>query len=172
MILAVVCAAMAGCQKQNQPGGNTGENGGNEGGNEGGNGGTQPSAKVEIVVDVVDIDANCATIQMDVTSGNATKGRIVEYVNTTDLSFDPASVEPVDLILYIMDNGVDFDITGNSYTKNLTNLRIGGDRFTAVAVYNESGQLAAAASKVWTPVGLAEGWSTSNNPGNLDENVW
>ncbi len=76
----------------------------------------------------------------------------------------------IQLTRYIKENGIDF--ANLPYETTITDIRLGKDRFTAVGVYGKDGVMAATAYKTWTPVGLADGWSTDNNPGELGEIEW
>lgn len=160
-LIMIAVAAMAimtiGCEKKNPNAGT----GGNEGGN-----GSQPTA-VEATLEVTDIADNCATIKVTVTSGTATKAKIVKAVRQSDVTVDVNN--DIQLISYIETNGLDITLP---YTETLTDLSVGNDLFTAVAVYNAEGRAELCKYRVWTPVGKVEGWSTDNNPGSLDEEIW
>lgn len=159
-LMMIAVAAMAimtvGCEKKNPTPGadeNNGENG------------TQTA--LSATLEVTDIADNCATIKVTVTSGSATKAKIVKAVKNSDVTIDVT--KDIDLISWIEANGVEVSLP---YTETLTDIAVGHDMFTAVAVYNAEGRAEVCKYQVWTPAGTVEGWSTENNPGSLDEDKW
>lgn len=130
-----------------------------------GNGGKE--APLAATLEVTDIADNCATIKVAVTSGTATKGKIVKAVRNSELTIDPT--KDIQLINWIEQNGADITLP---YTETLTDVSVGNDLFTAVIVYNAAGRAEVCKYQVWTPEGEIDGWSTENNPGNLGEIIW
>lgn len=118
-------------------------------------------------LEVTDIADNCATIKVTVTSGTASKAKIVKAVRNSELTIDPS--KDIQLIGWVEDNGVEVSLP---YTETLTDVSVGNDMFTAVIVYNAEGRAEICQYKVWTPAGDIDGWSTENNPGSLGEIIW
>jgi hypothetical protein len=156
-LTVIAVAAMAvmtvGCEKKNPTSGS------------GGNGGA-PSA-VEATLEVTDIADNSAVLKVTVTSGTATRAKVVKAVRHSSVTIDVT--KDIQLINWIETNGVEVSLP---YTETLTDLAVGNDMFTAVAVYNADGRAEVCKYQVWTPVGKVEGWSTDNNPGSLGEENW
>ena len=152
---AIAVAAMAilivGCDK---PATGNGDNGGAD-------------AALAATLEVTDIADNCATIKVTVTSGTATKGKIVKAVRNSEITVDPT--KDIQLINWIEQNGVDIALP---YTETLTDVSVGNDMFTAVIVYNAEGRAEICKYQVWTPAGDIDGWSTENSPGSLGEIIW
>jgi hypothetical protein len=149
--VAAMAILMVGCDK---PATGNGDNGGAD-------------AALAATLEVTDSADNCATIKVTVTSGTATKGKIVKAVRNSEITVDPT--KDIQLINWIETNGVEVSLP---YTETLTDLAVGNDMFTAVAVYNADGRAEVCKYQVWTPVGKVEGWSTDNNPGSLGEENW
>lgn len=154
-LFAIAVAAMAimmvGCEKKGPTTGN--------------NGGTQ--AALAATLEVTDIADNCATIKVAVTSGTASKAKVVKAVRNSELTIDPSN--DIQLISWIEENGVEVTLP---YTETLTDVSVGNDMFTAAIVYNAAGRAEICKYVVWTPAGDIDGWSTENNPGSLGEIIW
>ena len=75
----------------------------------------------------------------------------------------------IQLTNYVIENGVDVELP---YSNTVTDVRIGQDMFTAIAVYDNTGRAVDVVYERWTPLGLPDGWSTENNPGELEEIEW
>mgnify|MGYP003397187729 FL=1 len=149
--VAAMAILMVGCDK---PATGNGDNGGAD-------------AALAATLEVTDIADNCATIKVTVTSGTATKGKIVKAVRNSEITVDPT--KDIQLINWIEQNGVDIALP---YTETLTDVSVGNDMFTAVIVYNAEGRAEICKYQVWTPAGDIDGWSTENNPGSLGEIIW
>ena len=156
MVIAVAAMAImtAGCEKK-----------GPASSGDGGNGGT--TAALSATLEVTDIADNSAIIKVTVTEGTATKAKIVKAVRHSAVTIDVT--KDIQLINWIETNGVEVSLP---YTETLTDLAVGNDMFTAVAVYNADGRAEVCKYQVWTPVGKVEGWSTDNNPGSRGEEKW
>lgn len=147
LILAVACTALlSGCKKEET-------------------GGEQETIKVSL--EVTPADDNSATITASLTSGKATGAKIIEEMLTDDVTID--YTKDIQLVNFVEANGKKIDLP---YEHKLTDVRIGKDRFTAIIVYDNTGRAAVTAYKIWTPIGQADGWSTENNPGELEEIKW
>lgn len=122
---------------------------------------------IEVSLEVVDIADNCATVKAELTSGKFYGAKLVEAVNLDEVTVDVTS--DIQLVNYVEKNGVEVTLP---YENTLTGLKIGKEKFTAIIVYDNTGRACKTASKVWTPEGLPDGWSTENNPGELEEIHW
>ena len=88
-------------------------------------------------------------------------------IDFQDVTIDLES--EIQLTNYVIANGVDVELP---YENTLTDIRIGQKKFTAIIVYDSTGRAVDVQYTTWDPVGLPDGWSTENNPGELDEIVW
>lgn len=149
--VAVMAILMAGCEKKGPTTGNQGSNG--------------SGTAVTATLTVTDIADNSATIT--VSSNSATKAKLVKFVRSSSVTVDTSN--DIQLISWIESNGVDVNLP---YTETVTDIPVGNDMFTAIAVYNAQGRAVACKYVVWTPVGKVDGWSTENNPGSLGEEKW
>lgn len=128
----------------------------------------QTQETIAVSLTVTPNDDNTAVISAELTSGSFHGAKIIEMMNFEEVTIDLES--EIQLTNYVISNGV--DITEFPYTNTLTDIRIGQDKFTAIIVYDASGRAVDVAYERWTPLGLPDGWSTENNPGELDEIVW
>lgn len=148
LIIAVACTALLfGCKKA--------ETGGEE---------QQP---IKVSLEVTPADDNSAAIKAVLTSGQATGGKIIEDMLVDDVTIDYS--KDIQLVKFVEENGKAISFP---YENKLTGIKIGKDRFTAVIVYDNTGRAAVTAYKIWTPLGQADGWSSENNPGELEEIEW
>lgn len=122
---------------------------------------------IAVSLEVVDIADNCATVKAALTSGTFYGAKMVEAVNLDDVTVDYTN--DIQLVNYVEANGTDVTLP---YGNVLTGVKIGKDMLTAIIVYDNTGRAAVTAYKTWTPAGLPDGWSTDNNPGELDEIKW
>lgn len=122
---------------------------------------------ISVNLEVTDIADNCATIRANLTSGNFYGAKLLEYMNAEDVTFDPTN--DIQLINYVEKNGVAVELP---LERKLTGLRVGKDLFTAIIVYDQTNRVVATKTVTWTPEGQVDGWSTENNPGELDEIEW
>ena len=122
---------------------------------------------IEVSLSVTDIQDNCATIKAEVTQGNFYGAKLIEMMDFQDVTIDLES--EIQLTNYVIANGVDVELP---YENTLTDIRIGQKKFTAIIVYDSTGRAVDVQYTTWDPVGLPDGWSTENNPGELDEIVW
>ena len=151
LIAALAALLIVGCEKK-KPNESTGGN---------------QSDPLAVELTVTGIENNCATINVTVTAGKASKAVIIEAMKYEDVSVDTS--KDIQLINFVQTNGKEVSLP---YTVTLTDISVGKEMFTAVAVYNESGRAEVCKFAVWNPVGEADGWSTDNNPGSLDETKW
>lgn len=122
---------------------------------------------IEVSLEVTDIADNAATIKASLTSGNFYGAKLVDAVVAESLEFD--TTNDIQLIKYVEGNGVAIELP---FEKKLTGIKIGKDMFTAIIIYDATGRVCTTKTLTWTPEGLAEGWSDSNNPGSLEEIPW
>lgn len=130
--------------------------------------GEQTQETITVSLTVTPSDDNSATISAELTEGTFHGAKIIEMMNFDDVTIDLES--EIQLTNYVIANGVDIDQM--PYSKTLTDIRIGQDKFTAIIVYDASGRAVDVEYVKWTPLGLPDGWSTDNNPGELDEIEW
>ncbi len=122
---------------------------------------------IEVSLEVTGIADNCATINVSLTAGNFYGARIIEMIDLQDVTIDLES--EIQLTNYVIENGVDIELP---YSNTLTDIRLGQKKFTAVIVYDSTGRAVDVQYVTWDPVGLPDGWSTDNNPGELEEIEW
>lgn len=123
--------------------------------------------EIEVALTVTPHDDNSATIEAELTSGSFYGARLIEMMNFADVTIDLES--EIQLTNYVIENGVDVELP---YSNTVTDVRIGQDMFTAIAVYDNTGRAVDVVYERWTPLGLPDGWSTENNPGELEEIEW
>ncbi|MCM1501930.1 MAG: hypothetical protein NC115_04590 [Bacteroidales bacterium] len=122
---------------------------------------------IKVSLEVTEIQDNCATVKVQLTSGKFYGAKLVEMVNVDDVTVDYTS--DIQLVNYVQANGTDIELP---YENTLTGVKIGQDKLTAIIVFDNTGRASVAEKVVWTPAGLPAGWSTENNPGELTEIIW
>ena len=131
------------------------------------NGQQNQKETIEVSLEVTGIADNCATINAELTAGTFHGARIVEMVDLQDVTIDLES--EIQLTNYVIENGVDIELP---YSNTLTDIRLGQKKLTAIIVYDSTGRAVDVQYVTWDPVGLPDGWSTDNNPGELEEIEW
>ena len=120
-----------------------------------------------IEVTVTDIENNCATISVTMTSGTASSGRIVKNLPLTDVQFNYEN--EIQLVNYVKENGEEISIP---HTVTLNELRNGEQFITAVIALNSDGSATSSDYKIWTAEGAEESWSDDGNTGDHGEVKW
>ncbi len=129
----------------------------------------EPQEEVDPMVklEVVDIDNNCATINVTLTEGNSYGGTLIRMMAQDDVTVDVTN--EIQLINFIQANGEDIQVP---YHETLTDLKAGKKVFTAVIVYDKDGRASSCDYAKWETVGNPDGWSTNNGAGDITENIW
>lgn len=122
---------------------------------------------ISVSLEVTDIQDNHATVKAQLTSGKFYGAKLIEMVNLDDVTIDYSS--DIQLVNYVNANGTDIELP---YENTIEKIKIGQDKFTAIIVFDNNGRAAVAEKVIWTPAGLPEGWSTENNPGELEGINW
>ena len=122
---------------------------------------------IGVSLEITDIADNAATVKASLTSGKFYGAKLVDAVVAESLEFD--TTNDIQLIKFVEEKGADVTLP---LEKKLTGIKIGKDMLTALIVYDETGRVCITKTVIWTPEGIAEGWSDSNNPGSLDEITW
>lgn len=116
---------------------------------------------------VTDIADNCATVRASLTEGTFYGAKLIEKMNLEDVTIDYGN--DIQLVNFVEKNGISVELP---YENILTDVRVGKDCFTAIIVYDATGRAAVTSTCIWTPVGNPDGWSETNNPGELEEIEW
>ncbi len=120
-----------------------------------------------IQVEVSDIEENCATIRVSMTSGSSTRGKLVENLLLSDVQFDYEN--EIQLVKYVRENGKDITLP---YSVKLEDLKNGTQFITAVIALDGNGSATCSDYEIWTAVGKEEAWSEAGNAGDLGEVTW